>query len=202
MSAIELYQASSADAPVVADLIFEAFPDKFGPILGDSALSILHEVFESVPVELTTNTTLAETDGETIGVIRFGYGTSPFIIRAPLVLRACRRHFGRKESLTRYLKLMILEMDPPRPADELYLKTIGVAARCRGQGIGTRLVEHAEARARTNGCSAMSLLVMADNHGAIRLYQRLGFDLGPIQRSRILHWAVARAGFRKMIKTL
>lgn len=202
MSTIELRQASSADASAVAGLIIEAFPDKFGPVLGEATVPILHDVFEAVPVELTTNTTLASIDGEAIGVIRFGYGTSPFIVRAPLVLRACRRHFGRRESLTRYLKLMILEMDPPRPADELYLKTIGVAAGRRGQGVGTRLVEHAEARAGSLGCSAMSLLVMADNHGAIRLYQRLGFDLGPIQRSQVLRWAVTREGFHKMIKRL
>lgn len=202
MSTIELQQASSSDALSVADLMIEAFPDKFGPILGDAVEPVLHELFEALPIQLTTNTTLAYIEDEPVGLIRFGYGTSPFMVNVVRVVRACRRHFGLRVAIDRYLKLMILELDPPRPSEELYLKTIGVSEPARGQGVGTRLVEHAEARAHELGYSAMSLLVMSDNLGAIRLYQRLGFDLGPIQRSRILKWAVTREGFHKMVKKL
>lgn len=45
----------------------------------------------------------------------------------------------------------------------------------RGQGIGTALVEAAEAAARRRRCRALRLEVRCDNHRAIALYERLGY---------------------------
>ena len=45
----------------------------------------------------------------------------------------------------------------------------------RGKGVGTSLVEAAEAAARRRRCHALRLEVRTDNLAAIRLYERLGY---------------------------
>ena len=60
---------------------------------------------------------------------------------------------------------------------------IGIAVRdgIRGGGIGTQLMRFAEDWGREHGCEAMVLDTAAANRGAIRLYQRLGYDVYGLQ---------------------
>lgn len=55
------------------------------------------------------------------------------------------------------------------------LHSLAVVAGARGQGLGARLLDAAEAGARTRGCRRMHLEVAVDNHGAQRLYRRRGY---------------------------
>jgi ribosomal protein S18 acetylase RimI-like enzyme len=50
-----------------------------------------------------------------------------------------------------------------------------LAARPQGQGIGTALIRSAEQAAREMGAVRIGLAVGADNDGAVRLYDRLGY---------------------------
>jgi RimJ/RimL family protein N-acetyltransferase len=52
---------------------------------------------------------------------------------------------------------------------------IGVLAEASGKGIGTRLLEAAKRWAATRGLHRIELNVMAHNHRAIALYERVGF---------------------------
>jgi GNAT superfamily N-acetyltransferase len=45
----------------------------------------------------------------------------------------------------------------------------------RGKGIGRRLLEAVEAKARELGCCKLTLEVMDKNHQAVRMYQAAGF---------------------------
>jgi ribosomal protein S18 acetylase RimI-like enzyme len=45
----------------------------------------------------------------------------------------------------------------------------------RGQGLGLHMLQHVEARARAAGCTALSLTVNRNNHGALDFYRRQGF---------------------------
>lgn len=56
--------------------------------------------------------------------------------------------------------------------DELYLRE-----DYRGQGIGTRIIQHALDVCQTHGVKALHLEVMAQNTRAQELYRRLGFEL-------------------------
>lgn len=57
--------------------------------------------------------------------------------------------------------------------------SIVVSPAARGQGLGRRLVEHAERAARRLGCAAISLEVREDNAPARALYHGLGYtELG------------------------
>ncbi|MCW5702851.1 MAG: GNAT family N-acetyltransferase [Xanthobacteraceae bacterium] len=57
----------------------------------------------------------------------------------------------------------------------MFLNAVAVAGNYRGNGIGTRLIERAEARALEAGLPRLSLHVWVDNVPAIRLYKRHGF---------------------------
>jgi len=62
-------------------------------------------------------------------------------------------------------------LDPATP--EL---AVAVDAEPRGKGLGTRLVQALEERAKTNGFRRLSLSVDAANP-AVRLYERLGYEM-------------------------
>ncbi len=53
---------------------------------------------------------------------------------------------------------------------------VSVAKAYWGQGVGRALMEGLIAFARENGFTLMDLQVRADNHRAIRLYEKLGFQ--------------------------
>ena len=61
-----------------------------------------------------------------------------------------------------------------------------VTAACRGQGIGSRLLDMAEEYAAALGLGEIHLHVERDNHGARRLYRRRGFGVLAEQGARLL----------------
>ena len=56
-----------------------------------------------------------------------------------------------------------------------YLNVLATYPRARGRGLGARLVRLAEDTARDQGLSGVSIIVADQNHGAMRLYERLGY---------------------------
>lgn len=56
-----------------------------------------------------------------------------------------------------------------------YLNVLATYPRARGRGLGARLIAHGEAIAREAGLGAVSIIVADENHGARRLYERLGY---------------------------
>lgn len=58
--------------------------------------------------------------------------------------------------------------------DEAWVYNISVVPGHQGQGIGRRLMEHAEVLARAGGFHILGLMVAAHNHRARELYERVG----------------------------
>jgi len=56
-----------------------------------------------------------------------------------------------------------------------YINVLAAFLEFRGQGIGTKLLEIAEAKGREAGAKAMSIIVGSWNERATRLYQRAGY---------------------------
>lgn len=56
-----------------------------------------------------------------------------------------------------------------------YLNVLATYPRARGRGLGARLIAHAEATASDLGKHGVSIIVANENHGARRLYERLGY---------------------------
>ena len=52
---------------------------------------------------------------------------------------------------------------------------LAVAPECRRNGLGTRMMEEAEARLRALGCPKINLQVQAINRAVVGFYERLGF---------------------------
>jgi RimJ/RimL family protein N-acetyltransferase len=59
---------------------------------------------------------------------------------------------------------------------------VAILLRFTGQGIGTRLFEELERWASERGLHRLQLSVMLDNPRALRLYQRLGFQIEGVKR--------------------
>lgn len=59
---------------------------------------------------------------------------------------------------------------------ESYIEFIATDPNFRGQGVGSALLEWATTYSESNGCSSLTLDVMKKNEGAIRLYERRGFN--------------------------
>lgn len=64
---------------------------------------------------------------------------------------------------------------PPLADDRLYVMSLSIAPSHRGRGIGTALLERVAAEGGRSGIRAVALDVDADNEGAIRFYERVGF---------------------------
>ena len=57
-----------------------------------------------------------------------------------------------------------------------HLEAIVIDKECRGNGLGRKLLEHAETKAHELGAESMSLHVFANNHRARSLYAGNGYD--------------------------
>jgi len=67
-------------------------------------------------------------------------------------------------------------------AGSWYINALAVTDRCRGQGIGRRLMSLAEELAELAAAPTLSLIVADENRIAVRLYERLGYK--PIAHRR------------------
>ena len=73
--------------------------------------------------------------------------------------------------------LRLEQIIQPPPKQTYYLAHLGVAEGVRGEGIGTRLVEHLLKLGRAAGFQRAALDVAASNPLAQALYERLGFAM-------------------------
>jgi ribosomal protein S18 acetylase RimI-like enzyme len=64
-----------------------------------------------------------------------------------------------------------------RVEDSLFLNALCVDEQFRGKGIGTELISLTKKKAQKTGYLALSLMVLADNTDAQRLYRRCGFEV-------------------------
>lgn len=95
-----------------------------------------------------------------------------------------------------------LPLVPIREAepDEYFIHSLAVLPPFQGQGIGTRLLSWAEARAQAMGFTKSSLVVEVENRKARRLYERLGYRIVSTQRAERLRRPMDSAGFHRMVK--
>lgn len=72
------------------------------------------------------------------------------------------------------------------PGSYAYIADLVVHAPHRGRGVGRALLERAEGFARGSGATVLRVGVLAKNHGARRLYHRLGFTDYTVQLAKPL----------------
>lgn len=69
----------------------------------------------------------------------------------------------------------LLRRARPNPIGRIY--TLAIHPKSQGLGLGRRLAEHLLAAFKSRGVRRIFLEVRHDNHGAIALYDRLGFQV-------------------------
>lgn len=68
-----------------------------------------------------------------------------------------------------------------------WLYSIAVHPSCRRQGLGARLVRHAETALEALGCMKINLQLVASNEATAAFYRRLGYAIEPrISMGRVL----------------
>ena len=118
-------------------------------------------------------------------------------------LDATFNEFGIIRTTRIWFNLTLLslgESDLNLTADDLLIETLAVDARFRGMGIGTRLLQAAEARARAQSKRSLVLEVISENDGAIRLYERFGFRIESTERNFMVRWLTRSPAAHRMRK--
>lgn len=101
--------------------------------------------------------------------------------------------------ILRTVKLMrVREVEP----DEFYIFTLSVRPEHQDQGIGSRLLEHAEVRTRSAGLENVSLGVTTDNEPAIHFYEKHGFRIVDTVVIPWLEQRIGYPGYHRMLKVL
>ena len=96
--------------------------------------------------------------------------------------------------------LILLDIEDAVAADEFHIDVLAVVPSSRGMGIGTALMQKAEEKAESRGKRTMSLGVIAENEGAIRLYERLDYETTRTWRGFFVRLAARSAEVLRMEK--
>lgn len=143
---------------------------------------------------------IAEADGRPVGMLLSypGKWVNRFQLALILKLPALYGWTGFLRVLLRFIPLI---GSAEAEADEYYISNIGVLPEFQNCGYGAQLMAFAEQQTCAAGLSKCSLTVDAENHGAIRFYERLGYK---IVYSKIFEGEVAKqeSGYHRMLKNL
>ena len=99
--------------------------------------------------------------------------------------RTAMRHFTRARGAFTILAedraggmvgFVVVQVNRERPSADAYVVTLDVRQDVRRQGIAGRLLRAAEIRAARDGAARMGLHVWTENGGAIRFYEREGYE--------------------------
>ena len=174
-------------------LSYEAFAKKFCIGFRDAA-GFVRLFRDSID---TTSCLSALAEGDLLGTLTFQTAGQEFY---HLKLGAVFTRFWPLRAIRVLLNLALLA-DSAGP-DEFIVDSLAVDPASRGRGIGTALMERAEERARSMGKATVSLGVIGENVGAIRLYERLGFERTRTWRGRWLRIAFGTEEVHRMEKAL
>ena len=176
-------------------ITFDAFAKKFR-IGFRNADDFIRLFRESVDPE---NCLFAIVDGELSGVLAFQMTGHEFY---QLNLRTAFEKFSPFRAGLVIFNLILLAFEDAVGADEFHIDLVAVVPSSRGMGIGTALMLKAEEKAESTGKHTMSLGVIAENEGAIRLYERLGYRTTRTWRGFLVRLASNSTEVRRMEKSI
>lgn len=179
MDGLVIREASAADAKRVAEIIAGEPGREAVGIAGDAERARrfgMGRALLSTDAPSWQGTIVAERDGEVVGVLQPGLRAEAMKVTLGLVWLALRvfgplgivRAWPRGQARRR--------VQIGAPQDAYHIGELDVDPRCRNQGIGGALLDHAESDARKHGYKRMSLVTTTVNP-ARRLYERHGFEV-------------------------
>ena len=198
MTTTEVQIVDGVDREYVDDALritYDAFDKKFR--IGFRGADDFVRLFrDSVDPE---NCLFAIVDGELSGVLAFQMTGHEFY---QLNLRTAFENFSPFRAGLVIFNLILLAFEDAVGADEFHIDLVAVGPSSRGMGIGTALMLKAEEKAESTGKHAMSLGVIAENEGAIRLYERLGYRTTRTWRGFLVRLAARSEEVRRMEKSI
>ncbi len=167
--------AVRSDAPAIASLLLEGFGHEYGGLLRRRGGRRFIERIHALPGRLQGLLVAVDETNTPIGVA--GMRTREFQPRSDgAEERAMFEELGVGTALWLDLRAALTEPPAYRPrGDEAYIYSVSVTATWRGQGVATTLLEALHDRARSYNKRFALLEVAANNHGALKLYERLGY---------------------------
>jgi ribosomal protein S18 acetylase RimI-like enzyme len=119
---------------------------------------------------------VATCSGEVRGLL-IGYGV-PFMNSLELPTAFCMlRAFGALRYAGFLVRALPLTGVKEAEEDEYFIAHVAVLPAFQGNGLGTRMLIHAEEAAREAGFRKLSMTVDVENQRALALYMRTGFKL-------------------------
>jgi ribosomal protein S18 acetylase RimI-like enzyme len=97
-------------------------------------------------------------------------------IKEELTSSSCAVFMLKDKAIVGYIKLRWDTTHELLDANAIELQRIYVLNEYQGKGYGKMLIEHAEQYARNHGFEWIWLCVWYENHGAIRFYERSGWE--------------------------
>lgn len=150
-----------------ADLYWAAFGEKLGRVLGPERLAL---VFFARVMRADHCLTAYDREGRLVGLAGFKTERGTFAGGTEQDLRAVYGTFGGRWRAM-VLRLLGSESDQAR----FLLDGLCVRPDCRGQGVGSALLQAFMAEGRARGFGAVRLDVVDTNWRARALYERQGF---------------------------
>ncbi len=175
---LDIRPARADDAAAAAPLVYSSGPEAYDYILrdgGKTALDFLRHAFaDGRGFQGHRNHWVAERDGQVVGAGAFYSGRDELRLSIGFVAQILAFYPLLTAIAVIRRALQVAAMMKPVTRDMLYVANFGVAAECRGQGVGARMLNQQMARARQAGFKRYALDVAVTNPRAQKLYEGIG----------------------------
>jgi ribosomal protein S18 acetylase RimI-like enzyme len=175
---IEIRTAQADDQGPIAELMYSSGMDLYDYLYKNNAVDFLHHEFASgCGFAGHPHVTVALMDGEVVGTGCF-YDRESHQALVKDTMKNMTEFFGRLGVIPVLMRSRHIAsvMRTPKPG-ELYLSNFGVVERLRGNGIGSKIIQHKLQQARQQGYELFGLDVSAGNPRGQALYTRLGLQV-------------------------
>ena len=205
MTKLTFRPATKADTDKIVDIIIGE-PDQVSTqigmrMFGIQTMSQAKRLFGTM-AKSTENwrfTTLAEMDGEIVGILQVSEGSLRMTPRLMITAVLLYGPFFMRKLMPRIQLQQRVQTEPP--ANAYKIAELHVAPAYRGHGIGGKLLDYAEQDARAAGYSQMALQTWMTNP-ARQLYERHGFKVVDTRTDAEFEQLTGTPGNYLMVKTL
>ena len=197
---ITIRRATRIDTEKIAQLWVDTFPDKFGPILGSKAQSIIYDWLRLSEHHIHT-TIVAEISGEVGGFMSLKSLSNAKLDNGDRWFwHALQLHQNVWQAAWSFIKMSLIDSHRPVQNDEMHIEMLGVAQSWRGHGLAGQLIQQAESIAKSESLKKLTLNVVCDNATAIKVYHKFGFEVQHRQQSPSLAFLTGYREYYEMVK--
>ncbi len=163
-----------AEGLIIARLFDEAAEGFFKSMLGTNAYELIAEAFTKTNNAYShEHVSIIEYEGAIAGMIS-GFTTIEKRGFIANILSQSNKGSKMKIMMFSVVGRLLSRYLGPRGDNDYYLEALAVNDPMRGKGLGQKLLQFAEEKAKNKGAATMSLDVTGKNDRAIRTYKKMG----------------------------